>query len=450
MTPARGAALEVMRAVRRGELADSALAAALGRLPQRDRPWVQELAYGTLRLRGRLDHLLGGLVHRGLGSLHPDILDILRLGAYQLLEMGSVPPYAAVSQAVEEARRSVGHGPAKLVNGVLQRLNRTVVPGARAGLGGEDRSDDVVYGEFPDPEAEPVEFLAAWGSHPRWLIERWINNFGLDEARALVAANNRRPNLYLRAVGITATEAADRLAAEGISTEPVPDAPSALRLLTPGALGVALHTAPVIVQDPAAGLVVDYAAVPEGARIVDLAAAPGGKAIGLAEGAGYLIAADIGIRRLERIRENLDRIGGLPVGLVAADARRPPFRPVDVVLADLPCTGTGTLRRHPDGRWRIGPADLESLVDLQREILKAAAEVVRPGGLLIYSTCSLEPEENEEQVDAFLDEHPEFSLEPPPAGMVAPELLDAEGRLAVRPQTTGLDGAFAARLRRRG
>lgn len=450
MTPARWAALEVLRAVRRGELADVALAAALDRLPPRDRPWVQELAYGTLRLRGRLDHLLGQLVHRGLESLHPDLLDILRLGAYQLLEMRSVPAYAAVSQAVEQARRAAGQGPARLANGVLQQLNRSLGNAERAASRDDVAAHDVVYGKFPDPESDPIAFLTTWGSHPRWIIERWLDNFGVTATRALVEANNRRPELYLRAIGMTAAEAAGRLAEAGIAAETLPFAHAALRLATPGALLDALRTVPAIVQDPAAGLVVDYAAVPAGARIVDLCAAPGGKALALAESAGYLAAADIGIRRIMRLRENLARLDRLPVGLVVADARQPPFRPVDAVLIDVPCTGTGTLRRHPDGRWRIGPDDLAALVALQRDILQAAARVVRPGGLLIYSTCSLEPEENEAQVDAFLHEHPDFTLEPPAPGTVAPELLDSVGRLTVRPQTTGVDGAFAARLRRDG
>jgi 16S rRNA (cytosine967-C5)-methyltransferase len=438
VTPARWAALEVLRAVRRGELADIALAAALERIPPRERPWLQELSYGTLRLRGRLDHLLGGLVHRGLGSLHHDLLDTLRLGVYQLLEMRSVPAYAAVSQAVDMARAAAGHGAGRLANGVLQGLNRKL---------GETTSPDTLSGLFPDPSARPVDWLSTWGSHPRWLIERWIRNFGLNAARALVEANNRRPELYLRPIGLGAEGAIDRLAAAGIEAEPVPLAPDAVRLSSGGVLE-ALAAVPAVVQDPAAGLVVRYAAVPPGEMVADLCAAPGGKALALAENARYVAAADLGLTRLGRLRENLRRLEDLPVGLVVADARRPPFRPVDAVLIDVPCTGTGTFRRHPDGRWRIRRADLDALVVLQREILEAAAGLVRPGGLLIYSTCSLEPEENEEQVDAFLDEHPEFELEPPAAGVLDQSLLDAEGRLAVLPQLAGVDGAFAARLRR--
>ncbi|HEX7052079.1 MAG TPA: 16S rRNA (cytosine(967)-C(5))-methyltransferase RsmB [Longimicrobiales bacterium] len=431
VTPARRRALAVLRACRSGELADRALARAFDALKPRDRPWLQELVYGTLRLRGRLDHLLEGVVRRGLASLEADVLDILRLGAYQLFEMESVPAYAAISQSVALARSEAGGGAAALVNGVLRALDREPPP-------------------FPDFERDPVAYLETYGSHPVWLVERWVRRFGADAARALVEANNRRPELYLRPLGLDPADAVERLGRAGIAAELVPFAPDAIRLAPPASAAEALAVVPAVVQDPAAGLVVRYTAPPAGARIADLCAAPGGKALALADGAGYVAAADLSQARLLWVRENAARVPALEIGLVAADARWPPFRPVDVVLVDVPCTGTGTLRRHPDGKWRLGPGDLATLAALQREILAAAAEVVAPGGLLVYSTCSLEPEENEEQVDAFLEGNAEFVLEPPPVGRIEARLLDVSGRLRVLPQETGVDGAFAARLRRRG
>jgi 16S rRNA (cytosine967-C5)-methyltransferase len=431
VTPARWAALDTLRAVRRGELADLALGRALERVSPRDRGWTQELVYGTLRLRGRIDYLLARFVRRGLDALEADVLDTLRLGAYQLLEMGSVPVYAAVSQAVEMAKAVGGRGAGGLVNGVLHALDR----GWR----------DV---EFPQFERDPIGHLVTWGSHPRWLVERWVARYGAEGARGLVEANNRRPELYLRPIGLSAGDAVERLEAVGIAAEPVPFAPDALRVPPPTTAIEALAVVPAVVQDPAAGLVVRYAAVPPGTRVADLCAAPGGKAVALAESAAYLVAADLSFGRLSRIRENVDRIGGLPVGPVVADARFPPIRPVDAVLVDVPCTGTGTLRRHPDGKWRLKPEDLEALTRLQREILEAAATRVAPGGLLIYSTCSLEREENEDQVGAFLERHPEFAPEPPPAGTVEAAMIGDTGQLIVLPQAWGVDGSFAARLRR--
>lgn len=427
--------------MRRGELADRALLRLLEDVPPRERAFTHELVYGTLRWRGRLDHLLAQLVRRRLEALEPDLLDILRLGAYQLLELGGVPAYAAVSEAVELARAAGGRGAAGLANAVLQNLRRK---GARLG--------------FPDAARDPVGWLAAWGSHPRWLVERWIGRFGAEAARELIEANNRRPEVYLRPIGLAPQEAAARLGEAGLNAEPVPRAPDALLLLPPATAAQALAVVPAVVQDPAAALVVRYAALPPRARIADLCAAPGGKALGLAAPAAapphapapYVVAADVSPERLGRLRQNLARLPGLHMSLVAADARRPPFRPLEAVLLDVPCTGTGTLRRHPDGKWRVQPADLAALAALQLEILEAAAAAVAPGGVLVYSTCSLEVEENEQQVDAFLVRHPEFRLAPPLPGTVPGELLDPAGRLLVWPPLLNGDGAFAARLERRG
>ncbi|HEX8695088.1 MAG TPA: 16S rRNA (cytosine(967)-C(5))-methyltransferase RsmB [Longimicrobium sp.] len=431
-TAARRAALRVLERVRGGDLADRAFDHAAAGLEPRDRAWAQELVYGTFRLRGRIDHLLGALVRGGVDKLEPVVLDVLRLGAYQLLEMGSVPPYAAVSQSVELARAGGAERAAGLVNGVLQNLQR--------------RRESI---RFPAFERDPAGHLATWGSHPRWVVERWIARWGADDARLLVEADNARPELYVRPLGLSLPDAAARLHEAGVEGVPVPVSPDSLRVLPPASAAEALAAIPAVVQDPAAALVVRYAAVPAGATVLDVCAAPGGKALGLAESAARVAAADLSPRRLKRVVENAARVGWAErLGAVAADARLPPFRAADAVLLDAPCTGTGTFRRHPDGRWRVAPDDLEALARLQAELLQAAAALVRPGGVLVYSTCSLEREENEERVEAFLADHPEFA--PRPAeGAVAPELLDAAGRLCVLPQRHGVDGAFAARLERR-
>ncbi|CAN5823085.1 16S rRNA (cytosine(967)-C(5))-methyltransferase RsmB [soil metagenome] len=440
-TAARVAALDILGAVRAGALGGPAFDAAVACLDDRDRAWTRELVFGTFRLRGRLDHRLAALSSRPLESLDADILDILRLGAYQLGEMQGVPAYAAVSQSVDLARRAGGRGAAGFVNGVLQSLRR---------VGGAST--------FPAFEADPAGFLTTWGSHPEWLVRRWLARFGAESTRRLVDANNRRPELYLRVFG-DVEGARSRLRSAGAEVLPVPGAPRALQLIG-GDITAALAAAPSLVQDPAAGLVVSYAAVAPGHVVVDLAAAPGGKTLAMAcdvapEGPVLVVASDLSRQRLRRLEENTARLNrqapaglaAVPVALLVADGRRPPFRAADVVLLDAPCTGTGTLRRHPDGRWRIGPRDLRSLAALQKEMLDAAAGIVAEDGLLVYSTCSLEPEENEEQVASFLVRQPEFSLERGPAlegGVVQPD-----GTLSVLPQDHGWDGAFAARLRRR-
>jgi 16S rRNA (cytosine967-C5)-methyltransferase len=425
--------------VRSGLLADRVLMHALEQVPVRDRPLTHELAFGTIRLRGRIDFLLAAFVRRGLERVDPDVLDVLRLGVYQLTSMHGVPAYAAVSQAVEQAMRVGGRSSGGFVNGVLQSVRR--------------EAHAVV---FPALAENPVAHLTTWGSHPPWLAERWVARFGATAAAQLVDANNRTPELYLRPIGISVDDAQQRLAAAGIRAEP-PDirlgagvaVPNSLRLLAPVSITAALAAVPGVIQDPAATLVADALAAPPGAIVADLCAAPGGKALGIASASAppaLVVAADISAARLARLRENVARTAVRNVAVVVADARRPPFARADAVLLDAPCTGTGTFRRHPDGRWRVTEQDLAALVTLQREILDGAAAIVPPGGALLYATCSLEREENEDQVTAFLERHPAFVLEP--IEQVHEAVRDRAGRLVVTPQQFGVDGAFAARLRR--
>lgn len=431
-TAPRMAAYEVMRDVSGGWLADRALDVATVRLPARDRAWVQELAYGTLRARGRLDHLLAQLVRGRLEDLDPEVLDVLRLGAYQILEMGSVPAYAAVSQSRELAR-AVGVGRAAgLVTGVLHSLAR--------------QRDTL---RFPSFQADPAGSLSAEGSHPRWLIDRWLARWAPEETRELVEANNRRPELFLRPIGLDAADAIRILAGAGHPAEMVGFSPRSVKLLDSASVTEVLAFLPAVVQDPAAALVTDYAAIPAESRVLDLCAAPGGKAAVLAGSGAAVIAADASPSRLVRVRQNQERLGlAGKLHLVAADARQPPFSAeADAVLLDVPCTGTGTLRRHPDARWRVQPADIVSLAALQAEMLDSAAALVRPGGWVVYSTCSLEPEENAQQIDRFLERHPTFEVDPPGLPHLK-EMIDSSGALRILPQRWGVDGAFAARLRR--
>jgi 16S rRNA (cytosine967-C5)-methyltransferase len=406
---------------------------ALGRaapsLEPRDRAFVHELVYGVARLRGRLDHLLERKVRGGLARLDAPVLELLRLGAYQLLHMDGVPRYAAVSQTVEQARKAAGKGAAGLVNAVLR------------GVGADGASLDL----FPSFERDPAGFLSTWGSHPRWMVERWLARWTAEEVRGLVEADNRRPDLYLVPLEATAEEGVALLAAAGVAAEVVGEGTACLRLAPGTDPARALAVLPSVVQDPGAHLVTRYADVEDGARIADLCAAPGGKALVLSGRGTYTLAADRSEVRMRLIRDNARRTGR-PLGLVVADALHPPLREVDAVLVDVPCSGTGTLARHPDGRWRLSAGSVRAMADLQRGILDAAARVVRPGGLLVYSTCSLEREENEDQLSAFLARTPGFTLEP--TGAVPDADLDREGRLAVLPWRTGFDGAFAARMRR--
>lgn len=432
VTEARGAAADVLTDLRSGELLDSSFDRRTTRLDPRDRRWTRELVFGMLRQRGWLDALLDDRVRGGLAKLDPDLIDLLRLGAYQLLSMGSVPAYAAIGQTVELAKRRHGIGASKLANAVLRRL---------------DRERDRLAVRTPE---DPVEALALQHSHPRWLVARWIARWGAEETRLLLEANNREAPLVARPYHVVREQLEAMLESAGVTVADAPLVPDSL-VLTAGVgamteLG-AFKQGLFHLQDPASTLVTRYAAIPTGAQVADLCAAPGGKTLELARSASVVFAGDASFARLARVRDNVRRLDATNVVPFVGDARFPAVRGMDAVLIDVPCTGTGTFRRHPDARWRLKVSDLAVLPAVQRSILRAAASAVRPGGLLIYSTCSLETEENDAQIESFLRDVPGWRLEPPPEGAVPAAVLDA-GRLRVLPQRHGTDGAFAARLRR--
>lgn len=431
VTATRVAAADVCADMRAGQLLDPAFERRTAGLDARDRRWTQELVYGMMRRRGWLDAILSDRVRGGLARLDPDVIDLLRLGAYQLLCMGSVPAYAAIAQTVELTKTRHGMGASRLANAVLRRT---------------DREREALNVATP---ADPIDALALARSHQRWLVARWVARWGSDETRALLDANNTEAPVVLRPYGVTRAELEERLRAAGVETQDAPLVSDSVQLSHGVALTEldAFTAGTFFVQDPAATLVVRYAAVPPGSRVADLCAAPGGKTFELARDAAYVVSGDRSLARLQRVLTTAARLHAARVLPIVDDARHPSVQGLDAVLIDAPCTGTGTFRRHPDARWRLKPSDLAVMPAIQRAILRAAAGVVRPGGLLIYSTCSLEPEENDLQVEAFLAEHPDFVLEPPPAGSVPAAVLDA-GRLRVLPQRHGTDGAFAARMRR--
>lgn len=382
-----------------------------------------------LRMRGRIDFRLSQIATRPLTEIDPDALDALRIGAYQLLDLNGIPPYAAVSESVELIKSRNAHL-SGFVNGVLKGLQR---------------AQNI---EFPDLERDPIGHLRTWGSHPEWLVRRWVKRFGPENTADLIEANNKRPELCIQPLTMTGAQAIAILREEGMEAEPLTSHTDGIRLIH-GDVARALELVPGLVQDPAARLVTRYISASAKDIVVDVCAAPGGKALGIAQKASYTVASDLAFQRLERVRSNFARVNAQGVdakaGLVVADGRTPPFREADIVFVDAPCTGTGTLRRHPDGRWRLRQQDINALVVLQREILEAAARLVKVGGTLVYATCSLEPEENEDQVEHLLKTVEGFAVAPPSD---FPIRLDKRGFLHVLPQEIGYDGAFAARLRR--
>ena len=430
VTEGRRYAASILGAVGRGRRLDLAFGDVADSLDPRDRRWVHEATFGTVRFRNRLDHLLELHLKKGLGSVAPPLLDLLRLGAYQLLFMDGVPPYAAISQTVDQVRRVGGGGAARLANGVLRSLERE---------GG-------AVERFPAFSSDPEAHLATWGSHPQWLLRRWLSRWRAEEVSALVEWNNKPPPLFLRPLGISLEEAGRLLHKEGHEARSAGTGVPCLEVLDGTNPARLLKSFPGIVQDPGAALVTVFADPERGETVFDLCAAPGGKALALAGAGVYVLAADRSRARIRLLAQNRDRVGGR-LHLVVADATRPPFLEARFVLLDVPCSGTGTLRRHPDARWRLLPDTVVKLVAVQERILDVGAQLIPPGGHLVYSTCTLEQEENELQVDRFLCRNPDFGIED--TGAVPPAFLNEQGFLCVLPQKAGFDGAFAARLVRR-
>jgi 16S rRNA (cytosine967-C5)-methyltransferase len=423
----RRAALTILGQVRGGRPFEDALDRAVADLPEADRRLVHELAAGVLRQRSALDAQLAPLVPRGWTSVAPDLQDILRLGAYQLTALERVPAHAAVDTSVSLAKDSGGPRAAGFVNAVLRRLTRS--------------ESQVETGGARDAAALAEEY-----SHPLWLVHRWVEQFGTQGTKDLLRWNNTRPRLVIQPARGDLESLLVQLRANGVAVEPAPyEAGLMLRSSRPADLP-GYSDGQFVVQNPAQSLLARFADLPPGAAVYDACAAPGGKTIAFGRAARMVVAGDISPARAQRLQGNLARAGSGREHVIVADGRRPPVRPTSAVILDVPCLGTGTFARHPDARWRVKPAALDSLVRLQAELLDRSATVVAPGGLLVYSTCSLEPEENGLQVERFLQAHPEFHREVTSA--VSSDLLSPEGDLMVLPHRHGIDGAYAARLRR--
>ena len=439
-SPAREVAAHVLERVEAdAAYPDVLLDHALGshRLSQRDVALTTELVYGTLRWQRYLDWILAPHSRRRLESLDARVRVLLRMAAYQIAFLERVPSFAAVNDAVALAPRTPGV--TAFVNAVLRSF-------ARRGV--RERE--------PAPPRDPLEALATRRSFPTWIAERWVLRFGRPDAEALMGAMNERPPLTLRAntLRISRDALAARLTAEeGLAWRPTQWAPEGLVVGPGGAPGNwgAFADGSFVVQDEASMLVARLLEPRPGETIADVCAAPGTKTTHLAElmqNRGRVLAFDPQPGRLERVREAAGRLGITIVEPVegTVEALASPFRAAcDGVLVDAPCSNLGVLRRNPDVKWRRQPADLATNAERQGRILDAAATMVKPGGRLVYATCSLEPEENEAVVQAFLAAHPEIRVDPPGE---FPLPIDPDGTLRCLPHRHGTDGFTAVRFRR--
>lgn len=444
IAPARIAAYETVLGVAAGR-ADlpAALAHARGKLrDDRDRALAGEIATGTLRWQGAFDHVIEQFARRPAVKLDPEILAILRTGIFQILHLDRVPAAAVVDDAVDLARKAGKKSAAGFVNALLRRVSRE-----RARL--------------PLPEAPPIDVLSITLSHPRWLAARWLERHGFDAAAQWARFNNRAAPLTLRANTLTTTvEALMRdLADAGVTTERARFARHALIVTDGNPLLTALaDTGVFVVQDETSQLVGDYMDAAPGETILDACASPGGKTTQMAaamDGRGRIVAADVRGRRVDLLARTVALSGASNIRVVQADARAVPTRAdaFDAVLLDAPCSGLGIIRRDPDVRWRRSEDDLAVFAVRQREMLESLAAVVRPGGRLVYSTCSSEPDENDAVARDFLSAHPEFRRDVPRAFADTPalaDLLDADGALSTLPFRDGLEAFYAATLVRKG
>ncbi len=431
---ARDVALETLRAVEAREaFLQAALESAVQKagLDPRDRGLALELTSGVLRWQRRLDHRLAPFLRRGLDATPPVLLNVLRLAVYQLGFMDRVPPRAAVHEAVVQARMVGGEGGARLVNAVL----RAVAASTEA-----------------LPEGDTPEALGVRLSHPDWLAAQALDLLGPEEGAALLAAHNRPAPLTVRAPGapeVTAT----RLTEEGATLTPCAFAPGAWHLEHRAPFATAAFAGGLFrVQDEAAQLVVHLLAPRPGDRVWDACAAPGGKSqhlVDLTGGRLVLLSTDAHAGKVRRLAETLGRGPGLETAV--HDAREPLDRTFDRVLLDAPCSGLGTLRRHPEIRWRRTPESIAELAAAQAVMIRACADTVRPGGTLVYSVCTLTDAEGPEVVAGFLKDRPDFALDlpvPGEGGIDWGPLLVPLG-LRTWPHRHDMDGFFATRLRRR-
>ena len=450
ISPARIAAYEILSTVSAGN-ADlpTAIAFARGGLrDERDRALAAEIASGVQRWRAALDHLIVEFSARDLSRLDPEIVEILRLGAYQLLHLTRVPASAVVDDAVNLAGRAGKRSASGFVNAVLRTISRR-----RDSLPLPPRPAD------PNDRAAVLDYFSITLSHPRWLAARWYDRLGFDAAEAWQRFNNAPGSVTLRANRLRTTpqELVDRLAAAGCLVHPAAFAPDGLIVDEGYPLrGPGLDEGWFVVQDEASQLVTLLAGEHPPPRVLDTCASPGGKTTALAAamgGRGLLVASDLRDRRVNLLRRTVTATGAANVRIVQADLLKPlPFvSAFDCVLIDAPCSGLGTLRRDPDIRWRRGDSDLPLLAARELTMLQHAAEMVAPGGRLIYATCSSEPEENEGIVDAFLAATPAFA--PLHAGQVHPKLvdtlIDSRGHLRTQPHLHGLEAFFGAVFERR-
>ena len=406
-----------------------------------DRSFLTELTYGVIRWRGKLDWVVRHFSKIPFEKIELETLNILRLGLYQILFLTKTPSSAAVNESVELAKRMRGKGGAGFVNAVLRSAIR--------------QKDEICYPEIAE---DPSLHICVGQSHPLWLVQRWVKEIGTEETLKVCAFNNQISSLTLRTntLKMNRKDLIEKLRQKELKPFPTTYSEEGIVLIDPPPTSELpfLKEGLCIIQDEASQLVTSILDPKPGERILDGCAAPGGKTTHMAQkmkNKGEIYASDTNRRKLGQMEEMCRRLGIKIIKTMKADASKPLPVPEEVnfdrVLADVPCSGFGTLQRNPDLKWRRGEQDIKRLSELQFSILSNLSAYVQEGGILIYSTCTVFHEENEDVVEKFLNEHQEFRLDP--IAHVLPETCTSfikNGYFKTFPPGDRMDGFFVARM----
>ncbi len=400
-----------------------------------DKALLYEIVHGVVRWMGRLDWVLNGFYKGQFSKAIPNLKNGLRVALYQIMFLDRVPDFAVVNEAVEFVKKLQGQKPADLTNAILRNIIRS--------------KNSIRY---PDPEEDLPGYFSAYYSHPSWMVKRYLARFGREATEKLLAANNEKPFLTLKinALKTNPDEFRQLLNKVNLRFKPGRYLPEFFKLqnLTNITAWEYYTEGYFNIQDESAGLACRLLDTKPGMRVLDMCAAPGGKTAyiaGLMHDEGEIIAIDRFEARLKIMERNITRLGIHSIKLVETDALQYSDAGFDRVLADVPCSGTGTMCKKPDIKWKKDLLDIRRMTELQYELLEKAASLVKPDGVVVYSTCSIEPEENCDIINKFLSAHPEFKLENA-AGSFPGEIVDPNGCIQTFPHSHQLDGAFAAKL----
>lgn len=408
-----------------------------GDLSGPDKALLNEIVHGVVRWERRLDWILRGFYKGEFSKCIPNLKNAMRVALYQILFLDNIPDYAAVNEAVEFVKKIQGEKSANLVNAVLRNIIRTI---------------EEAEIRYPDPEQDEINYLGTYYSHPNWLVKRWLKRYGREFTEKLMEENNQRPKLTLRFNRLLTNRESFIKKLEEAELKFRPS-----KYLEH--FFVLLHLTNITdwnyfqqgyfsIQDESAGLPCILLDPKPGENVLDLCAAPGGKSTYLAElmnNEGKIIAVDKYQSRIKLMKKNVERLKITNIEFLEADSETLQIPPVDKVLLDAPCSGLGVLRKKPEIKWKKDLEDIKRLTATQTKLINNAATLVKVGGVLVYSTCTIEPEENFDIISKFLETHPNFELVKNHPN-IHPDLIDENGCIVTYPNVHDMDGSFSAKL----